>query len=75
MNKFKKYNILLIIMELLIVIGSICNIISKSENEVLNIIHIICVLISVIIGIILLINLKKIRSAAKSEKEENSKIK
>ena len=36
MKKLTKYNILIISMEVFIIVGAICNIISKRENEVLR---------------------------------------
>lgn len=35
MKKLTKYNILMIAMEVFLIIGAVCNIISKGENEML----------------------------------------
>lgn len=70
MKKLTKYNILIIVMEVFIIVGAICNIISKRENEVLNVIHFICVVIATILCTILLINLRGFKKAIKEAKEE-----
>ena len=70
MKKLTKYNILIISMEVFIIVGAICNIISKRENEVLNVIHFICVVIATILCTILLINLRGFKKAIKEAKEE-----
>ena len=70
MKRLKKYNILMIAMEVLIIVAAICNIISKGENEVLNVIHFICVLIAGVLCTILLINLRGFIKAIKEAKEE-----
>ena len=70
MKKLTKYNILIISMEVFIIVGAICNIISKRENEVLNVIHFICGVIATIICTILLINLRGFIKAIKEAKEE-----
>ena len=56
MNKLTKYNILIIVMEVFIIVGVICNLISKTENEVLNVIHFVCVVTAAVLCTILLIN-------------------
>ena len=74
MKKLKKYNILMIAMEVFLIVAAVCNIISKRENEVLNVIHFICGLIATILCTILLINLRgfiKVIKEAKEEKENN----
>ena len=70
MKKLTKYNIFIISMEVFIIVGAICNIISKRENEVLNVIHFICVVIATILCTILLINLRGFKKAIKEAKEE-----
>ena len=74
MKKLTKYNILIIVMEVFIIVGAVCNLISKTENEVLNVIHFVCVVVAAILCTILLINLrgfKKVIKEAKEEKENN----
>lgn len=56
MKKLTKYNILIIVMEVFIIVGVVCNLISKTENEVLNVIHFVCVVIAAVLCTILLIN-------------------
>ena len=70
MKKLKKYNILMIAMEVFLIVAAVCNIISKRENEVLNVIHFICGLIATILCTILLINLRGFIKAIKEAKEE-----
>ena len=70
MKKLTKYNILMIAMEVFLIVGAVCNIISKGENEVLNVIHFICGLIATILCIILLINLRGFIKAIKEAREE-----
>ena len=69
--KLTKYNILIIVMELFIIVGVVCNLISKNENEVLNVIHLLCVAVAGILCTILLINIKGFRKAVREEKENN----
>lgn len=71
MKKLTKYNILIIAMEVFIIVGVVSNLISKTENEVLNIIHFICVVIAAVLCTILLINLRKLKKTIKEGKEEN----
>lgn len=71
MKKLTKYNILIIVMELFIIVGVVCNLISKNENEVLNVIHLLCVAVAGILCTILLINIKGFRKAVREEKENN----
>lgn len=70
MKKLTKYNILIIVMEVFIIVGVICNLISKTENEVLNVIHFVCVVVAAILCTILLINLRGFKKAIKEAKEE-----
>ena len=70
MKKLKKYNILMIAMYVFLIVAAVCNIISKRENEVLNVIHFICGLIATIFCTILLINLRGFIKAIKEAKEE-----
>ena len=70
MKKLTKYNILIIVMEVFIIVGVICNLISKTENEVLNVIHFVCVVVAAILCTILLINLRGFIKAIKEAKEE-----
>ena len=70
MKKLTKYNILIIVMEVFIIVGVVCNLISKTENEVLNVIHFVCVVIAAVLCTILLINLKGFKKAIKEAKEE-----
>ena len=70
MKKLTKYNILIIVMEVFIIVGVVCNLISKTENEVLNVIHLVCVVIAAILCTILLINLRGFKKAIKEAKEE-----
>ena len=69
MKKLTKYNILIIAMEVFIIVGVVSNLISKTENEVLNIIHFICVVIAAVLCTILLINLRKFKKTIKEGKE------
>ena len=77
MKKLTKYNILIIVMEVFIIVGVVCNLISKTENEVLNVIHFVCVVVAAILCTILLINLRGFKKAIKEAKveKENKKIK
>ena len=70
MKKLTKYNILIIVMEVFIIVGVVCNLISKTENEVLNVIHFVCVVVAAILCTILLINLRGFKKAIKEAKEE-----
>ena len=70
MKKLTKYNILIIVMEVFIIVGVICNLISKTENEVLNVIHFVCVVVAAILCTILLINLRGFKKAIKKAREE-----
>ena len=70
MKKLTKYNILIVVMNAFLIVAAVCNIISKRENEVLNVIHFICGLIATILCIILLINLRGFIKAIKEAKEE-----
>ena len=71
MKKITKYNILIITMEVFVIVGVICSLISKMENEVLNVIHIVCVVIAAVLCTILLINLKGFKKAINEAKEKN----
>ena len=62
-------------MELFLIVAAICNIISKTENEVLNIIHFICGTIGAVLCTILLINIRGIKKAIKEAKEEKESSK
>ena len=75
MKKLTKYNILIMLMELFLIVAAICNIISKTENEVLNVIHFICVTISAVLCTILLINIRGFKKAIKEAKEEKESSK
>lgn len=70
MKKLTKYNILIIVMEVFIIVGVVCNLISKTENEVLNVTHFVCVVVAAILCTILLINLRGFKKAIKEAKEE-----
>lgn len=70
MKKLTKYNILIIVMEVFIIVGVVCNLISKTENEVLNVIHFVCVVVAAILCTILLINLRGFKKAIKKAREE-----
>ena len=70
MKKLSKYNILMIVMDLFLIVGAVCNIISKREKEVLSVIHFICVVIATILCTILLINLRGFIKAIKEVKDE-----
>ena len=75
MKKLTKYNILIMLMELFLIVAAICNIISKTENEVLNVIHFICVTIAAVLCTILLINIIGFKKAIKEAKEEKESSK
>ena len=70
MKKLTKYNILIIAMEVFLIVAAVCNIISKRENEVLNVIHFICGVIATILCTILLLNLRGFIKVIKESKEE-----
>ena len=70
MKKLTKYNILIIVMEVFIIVGVVCNLISKTENEVLNVIHFVCVVVAAILCTILFINLRGFKKAIKKAREE-----
>ena len=58
-------------MEVFLIVAAVCNIISKRENEVLNVIHVVCVVIAAVLCTILLINLKGFKKAINEAKEKN----